>query len=79
MPAGERAGAAALAFGGEPGGYAAVRNLSPSRNLGEAAALLFDALQELEALGVIRIDAPPFPREGLGGAIADRLSRAQRR
>jgi L-threonylcarbamoyladenylate synthase len=76
VPAAGRSDAAALAFGAEPEGYAAVRNLSPSSNLREAAAALFDALQELERLGITRIDAPEFPHHGLGLAIADRLGRA---
>ena len=51
--------------------------LSPSGDLREAAARLFDALHELDALGLERIYAEPFEERGLGLAIADRLGRAQ--
>ncbi len=79
VPDGERAGAGALAFGGEPSGYARVVNLSAGGSLREAAARLFDALYELDAADLTRVDAAPLPEEGLGRAIMDRLRRASRR
>jgi L-threonylcarbamoyladenylate synthase len=50
--------------------------LSPSGNLSEAAARLFDTLHTIDALpaGVIHAERPP--ESGLGAAINDRLSRA---
>lgn len=71
-----RAGLLALAQAGE--GYAAARILSASGDLREAAARFFEALHELDALGLDRIDAQPVPEHGLGLAIMDRLRRASR-
>jgi len=51
-------------------------NLSPSGNLVEAAARLFDALHRAEASHKRRIAVAPIPSTGLGLAINDRLSRA---
>lgn len=51
-------------------------NLSPSGDLVEAAARLFDALHQLNALGAARIAVSPIPDHGLGRAINDRLRRA---
>jgi L-threonylcarbamoyladenylate synthase len=79
VPQNERARAAALTFGSQPAGYAVAIDLSPERNLRQAASRLFDALYELDASGVERIDASPVPEEGLGRAIMDRLRRASRR
>lgn len=74
------AGEALLAFGADlpPGAEAAVavRNLSPRGDLAEAAAGLFGALRDLDALGARAIAAMPIPRHGLGEAINDRLRRA---
>ena len=53
-----------------------LRNLSPTRNLKEAARHLFAMLHELDALGVDQIAVAPIPDEGLGEAINDRLRRA---
>ena len=67
-----------LAFGDLPPGAenaAAIVNLSSSRDLHQAAARLFSALRELEAVGA-PIVAVPIPEEGLGAAINDRLRRA---
>lgn len=61
-----------LGFGpgaGEP-------NLSPTGDLTEAAASLFDHLHALDAAGAARIAVAPIPRTGLGRAINDRLQRA---
>ena len=73
-------GEAALLFGPEdlPGvsEARAVRNLSPSGDLPEAAANLFAYLRALDASGAPVIAVAPIPETGLGEAIADRLSRA---
>jgi len=72
------AGESLLAFGPLPPGAedaAAIVNLSEAGDLKEAAARLFAALRELEALGA-PIAAMPVPEEGLGLAINDRLRRA---
>lgn len=73
-------GEALLTFGDtstEGGGRAAaIRNLSPSGDLIEAAASFFAALAELDASGASAIAVAPIPAEGLGEAINDRLRRA---
>lgn len=51
-------------------------NLSPSGDLTEAAARLFDCLHQLDAMGAERIAVSPIPDHGLGRAINDRLRRA---
>lgn len=51
-------------------------NLSPSGDLVEAAARLFDALHHLNAMGADKIAVSPVPDHGLGRAINDRLRRA---
>jgi L-threonylcarbamoyladenylate synthase len=72
-------GEALLAFGPTPPRGAeraiAVRNLSPSGELSEASANLFDFLRELDAKAA-RIAVAPIPERGLGRAINDRLRRA---
>ncbi|MGH7003346.1 MAG: L-threonylcarbamoyladenylate synthase [Alphaproteobacteria bacterium] len=55
---------------------AASLNLSPSGNLREAAANLFDFMQRLDRQGSAVIAVEPVPSSGLGEAINDRLSRA---
>ncbi len=50
-------------------------NLSPTGDLAEAAAGLFDALHRAEASGAESIGVAPIPRHGLGLAIHDRLRR----
>jgi len=71
------AGEALLAFGPDvPPHDGPSRNLSPSGDLGEAAANLFAMLRELDASGASSIAAMPIPSSGLGEAINDRLSRA---
>jgi len=71
---------ALLAFGPTlPPGAAqavAVLNLSPAGDLVEAAANLFAHLRALDRAGGRAIAAMPVPREGLGEAINDRLTRA---
>jgi len=51
-------------------------SLSPSGNLVEAAARLFDLLHRADASARARIAVAPVPDEGLGAAINDRLRRA---
>ena len=62
-----------LGFG--PDAPAGVMNLSPSGNLGEAAAHLFAMLRTLDTVAEA-IAVMPIPTEGLGEAINDRLQRA---
>jgi len=64
-----------LGFG--PGQPEATLNLSATGDLGEAAANLFAMLRELDARAEGRgLAVAPVPREGLGEAINDRLTRA---
>jgi L-threonylcarbamoyladenylate synthase len=51
-------------------------NLSPSGDLVEAAARLFNLLHEADASSKSRIAVAPVSNEGLGAAINDRLRRA---
>jgi L-threonylcarbamoyladenylate synthase len=69
---------AALDFGGALKGAAARArlDLSPSRDLAEAASHLFSYLRALDAAGAKRIAVAPIPAHGLGAAINDRLRRA---
>jgi L-threonylcarbamoyladenylate synthase len=75
-----RPGEALLAFGPDlPEGAdttVMTRNLSPARDLTQAAANLFGALHDLDAAGVTMIAVMPIPDHGLGEAINDRLARA---
>jgi L-threonylcarbamoyladenylate synthase len=54
----------------------AIRNLSETRDLREAATNLFSSLQALDRTGATTIAVEPIPMEGLGEAINDRLARA---
>jgi L-threonylcarbamoyladenylate synthase len=56
--------------------FAVVEVLSATSDLTEAAAHFFAALRRLDASGVDRIFASPFPETGLGRALNDRLGRA---
>lgn len=80
VPLDERERAGALTFRDLYEGYAESRTLSRAGNLREAAAFFFEALHELDSLGIERIDAQPLPTpwqsQGLGMAIMDRLVRA---
>ncbi|WP_192183629.1 L-threonylcarbamoyladenylate synthase [Mesorhizobium amorphae] len=73
-------GEALLAFGKRrAGGWqdaAALRNLSESGDLREAATNLFAHLQALDQSGATTIAVEPIPFDGLGEAINDRLFRA---
>lgn len=68
------AGEVLLGFG--PDAPAGAVNLSPSGDLTEAAANLYQALRQLDACGAQTIAVMPVPAEGLGEAINDRLRRA---
>ncbi len=69
-------GEAGLDFGGIFGAGKNVLDLSPGRDLAEAAANLFSFLRELDAREPACIAVAPIPHEGLGEAINDRLARA---
>ncbi|HSE77043.1 MAG TPA: L-threonylcarbamoyladenylate synthase [Alphaproteobacteria bacterium] len=73
-----RPGEAYLAFGAVPRGVppVALRNLSPKRDLAEAAANLFAFLRALDRPRFAAIAVAPIPERGLGAAINDRLRRA---
>lgn len=58
------------------GTVAGDRSLSPTGDLTEAAAELFDALHTAQASGRAGIAVAPIPVRGLGAAINDRLRRA---
>lgn len=51
-------------------------NLSPSGDLIEAAANLFNALHRLDEMGATQMAVSPIPMSGIGRAINDRLTRA---
>lgn len=73
-------GDALITFAGmRPEGIEAARlvlDLSPSGDLAQAAANLFDYLKTADASGTGRIAVTPIPQTGLGEAINDRLQRA---
>ncbi len=69
-------GEAGLDFGGIFSDVKNVLDLSPRRNLAEAAANFFIFLRELDARGPACIAVAPVPHDGLGEAINDRLTRA---
>jgi L-threonylcarbamoyladenylate synthase len=56
--------------------FAHIEELSPSGDLREAAANLFQALRRLSSKPISTIVARPVPEQGLGLAINDRLKRA---
>jgi L-threonylcarbamoyladenylate synthase len=58
------------------GAVAGSVNLSPSGDLIEAAALLYECLHAAAASQHPRIAVAPIPAEGIGAAINDRLKRA---
>lgn len=71
-----------LAFGNIPEralDCTAIVNLSPQGDPTEAAAALYAALRQLDALGLDQIFASPLPEIGLGMAVNDRLRRAASR
>lgn len=67
-----REGEAYLAFGPSDSPF----NLSPTRDLREAAANLFAMLRAADRTNPAAIAVAPIPHEGLGEAINDRLRRA---
>jgi len=73
-------GEALLAFGhNRAAGWekaVALRNLSETGDLREAASNLFASMQALDRVGATTIAVEPIPFEGLGEAINDRLARA---
>ena len=73
-------GEAVLLFGARdlPGlaGASALLDLSPARDLTEAASRLFGHLRALDETGAAVIAVAPVPESGLGEAINDRLRRA---
>jgi len=69
-------GEAGLDFGGIFGESKNVLDLSPGRDLAQAAANLFIFLRDLDAREPAYIAVAPIPCEGLGEAINDRLARA---
>lgn len=71
--AGPEAGEAFLGFGPGP---ETSWNLSPTGDLAEAAANLFAFLRAADRIEPAAIAVAPIPREGLGEAINDRLTRA---
>ena len=71
-----KAGEGGLDFGGGFGKGANVLDLSPRRDLTEAAANLFRHLRSLDRDGYTMIAVAPIPATGLGEAINDRLRRA---
>jgi L-threonylcarbamoyladenylate synthase len=70
---GARPGEAYIAFG--PAADARF-NLSPTRDLREAASRLFSLLRAADALQPTAIAVAPIPETGLGEAVNDRLRRA---
>ncbi|MAT16220.1 MAG: threonylcarbamoyl-AMP synthase [Planctomyces sp.] len=56
--------------------FASVESLSPAGDLTEAAMNFFAALRRLDKADIARIVATPFPDQGLGRALNDRLRRA---
>jgi L-threonylcarbamoyladenylate synthase len=68
-----RPGMFLIGFGAIEGDW----NLSPSGDLEEAAAALFDTLHRADASGAEMIGVAPIPEHGLGVAINDRLRRSQ--
>lgn len=73
---GDREGLIVFAPPKETHGFAMIEVLSPTGDLIEAAANFFAALRRLDAAGLQRIIATPFPESGLGRALNDRLRRA---
>lgn len=71
-----RDGEAFLAFGESPHSDGPLLNLSPDRNLKEAATNLFSFMRQLDSQGAATIAVARIPEDGLGAAINDRLRRA---
>ena len=71
-----RPGMTMIGFGDIEGADTDSLNLSPTGDLVEAAANLFDMLHRADAGGSPVIGVAPVPTHGLGEAISDRLRRA---
>ncbi len=76
LPTGKRLGLLTLTPINYSEQFAVVEVLSASGNLNEAAANFFSALQRLDTRRLDLIIAIPFPNEGLGRTLNDRLQRA---
>ncbi|HYK90250.1 MAG TPA: L-threonylcarbamoyladenylate synthase [Acidobacteriota bacterium] len=72
---GERVGLISLSNPKGRHDYSCLEVLSPSGDMREAAANLFNALRHLDSQGLDRLVAFPVPEIGLGVAIMDRLRR----
>jgi L-threonylcarbamoyladenylate synthase len=70
-----------LLFSQKPGGPAGshIHYLTPKGDLNEAAAVLFSLLRSFDDRQLDRVYFEWAPNEGLGRAINDRLSRAQKK
>jgi len=79
LPAGQRVGLITLGPVEPPRPVEAVEVLSQRSDLVEAAANFFAALHRLDASDLDLICALPFPDQGLGRALNDRLRRAAAR
>ncbi len=75
-PTAKKIGLICLAPPEHPERFASIQALSPEGDLHKAAAKLFSALRELDALKLDLIIALKFPSHTLGLAINDRLQRA---
>lgn len=75
-PAHEEDSALQISFQKDPSIRGAQLALSTSGSMIEAARNLYAKLHEADALGLQKIYVAPFPNEGLGRAMNDRLGRA---
>ncbi len=75
----EREGLLTLRPPASPTSFGRVEFLSATGDLTEATSNFFAALRRLDAAGLSGIVAVPFPEEGLGRALNDRLRRAASR
>lgn len=57
-------------------GYKVTFNLSPNRNIDEAAKNLFHMMYEMSQMNLSAICITPIPHDGVGEAINDRITRA---
>lgn len=73
---GSRTGLLTLLSPEQPQAFTKIEVLSERGDLVEAASRFFAALRRLDAAGLDRIVATPFPEIGLGRALNDRLRRA---
>ena len=74
--AGRRVGLLCFSSQQAVAGFGETRVLSPAGDLVEAAARLFAAMRELDALSLDRLVAIALPEHSVGRAINDRLRRA---